>query len=101
MTCSHSAFSVRRRATRYRVVVLTSCIYASAVEALTNSCDVFVEYTNPDIAKKNILAALKHDAHVVGSDQGPTGSARRNYFRFTGAFSSFARICDRCGNSIW
>jgi 4-hydroxy-tetrahydrodipicolinate reductase len=44
---------------------LECCVYASAVEALANECDVFVEYTGPDSAKSNILAALQHGAHVV------------------------------------
>lgn len=44
---------------------LTCPVYASATEALANPCDVFVEYTKPDSAKSNILAALKHGTHVV------------------------------------
>jgi 4-hydroxy-tetrahydrodipicolinate reductase len=31
--------------------LLTCRVYASAVEALAQPCDVFVEYTKPDIAK--------------------------------------------------
>jgi dihydrodipicolinate reductase len=41
-------------------------IYGSAQEALVAQCDVFVEYTKPDSAKHNVLAAL--DA--------PSGTAR-------------------------
>jgi 4-hydroxy-tetrahydrodipicolinate reductase len=44
---------------------LTGHIFASAADALANSCDVFVEYTKPDSAKANILTALERDAHVV------------------------------------
>ena len=47
-------------------------IYATAAEALRTPCDVFVEYTKPDSAKANILAALEHDAHVVVGTSGLT-----------------------------
>jgi len=47
-------------------------IYGSATEALANPCDVFVEYTKPDSAKANILAALDHGAHVVVGTSGLT-----------------------------
>ena len=49
-------------------------VYASAVEALSNPCDVFVEYTKPDSAKSNILTALQHNAHVVVGTSGLTES---------------------------
>lgn len=45
-------------------------VYASAAEALANRCDVFVEYTKPDSAKANILAALERGAHVVVGTSG-------------------------------
>jgi len=52
-----------------------SCpIYASAPEALAHRCDVFVEYTKPEIAKANVLAALEHRAHVVVGTSGLTDS---------------------------
>jgi 4-hydroxy-tetrahydrodipicolinate reductase len=51
---------------------LTSPIYATAAEALAHRCDVFVEYTKPDIAKSNILTALAHGAHVVVGTSGLT-----------------------------
>jgi 4-hydroxy-tetrahydrodipicolinate reductase len=61
-------------------------VYASAVDALANGCDVFVEYTKPDVAKSNVLAALAHGAHVVIGTSGLTdddyaeidGAARRH-----------------------
>ena len=53
---------------------LTCRIYASAVEALKNPCDVFVEYTRPESARTNILAALEHGAHVVVGTSGLTES---------------------------
>ncbi|CAM5395564.1 4-hydroxy-tetrahydrodipicolinate reductase [Rhodanobacter lindaniclasticus] len=47
-------------------------VFARAGEALATSCDVFVEYTHPDTAKANILAALEHGAHVVVGTSGLT-----------------------------
>jgi len=48
-------------------------IYATAPEALGHSCDVFFEFTKPDVAKANVLAALQHGAHVVIGTSGLTG----------------------------
>ncbi len=47
-------------------------IYASAREALVVPCDVFVEYTQPDSAKHNVLAALERGVHVVVGTSGLT-----------------------------
>jgi 4-hydroxy-tetrahydrodipicolinate reductase len=44
---------------------LTCPIYATAEEALSHPCDVFFEYTKPEVAKANSIAALQHGAHVV------------------------------------
>lgn len=49
---------------------LTSPIFASAEAALATPCDVFVEYTKPDAAKANILAAIERNAHVVVGTSG-------------------------------
>ena len=49
---------------------LTCAVYPSAAEALSNACDVFVEYTSPDSAKLNVLTALEHSAHVVVGTSG-------------------------------
>jgi 4-hydroxy-tetrahydrodipicolinate reductase len=51
---------------------ITCPIYSSAVEALSSRCDVFVEYTKPDSAKANALAAVEHGAHVVVGTSGLT-----------------------------
>jgi 4-hydroxy-tetrahydrodipicolinate reductase len=51
---------------------LKCSVYASATEGLANPCDVFVEYTKPDSAKANILAALERGAHVVVGTSGLT-----------------------------
>lgn len=53
---------------------LTCPVYATTQEALAQTCDVFVEYTQPDVAKANVLAALKHNAHVVVGTSGLTDS---------------------------
>jgi len=47
-------------------------VYGSATDALVNACDVFVEYTKPDSAKANIMAALERGAHVVVGTSGLT-----------------------------
>lgn len=51
---------------------LDAPIFASAQEALTRPCDVFVEYTKPDVAKANVLAAIGAGAHVVIGTSGLT-----------------------------
>lgn len=51
---------------------LDTPIYATAAEALATKPDVFVEYTKPDIAKSNILAALATGAQVVVGTSGLT-----------------------------
>lgn len=40
-------------------------LFGTAAEALETHPDVFVEYTRPEAAKLNVLAALKAGAHVV------------------------------------
>lgn len=39
---------------------------------LPTPCDVFFDYTRPDVARQNIRAALTHDAHVVVGTSGLT-----------------------------
>jgi len=51
---------------------LSAMVHGSAVEALAQPCDVFVEYTRPESAKGNILAALAAGAHVVVGTSGLT-----------------------------
>lgn len=54
---------------------LTCQVYASAEEALTaQACDVFFEFTKPDVVKLNVLTALKHKVHVVVGTSGLTDS---------------------------
>ena len=51
---------------------LAGVIQGSTAEALTIPCDVFVEYTKPDSAKRHVLAALDHGTHVVVGTSGLT-----------------------------
>ena len=51
---------------------LVAPVYATADEALVHDADVFVEYTKPDVATQNILAALRRSAHVVVGTSGLT-----------------------------
>ena len=50
--------------------LLEARVYATPDEALMKPCDVFAEYTKPNIAKANILTALKYGAHVVVGTSG-------------------------------
>lgn len=45
-------------------------ISASASEALATPCDVFFDYTKPEVAKENVLLALRAGAHVVVGTSG-------------------------------
>jgi 4-hydroxy-tetrahydrodipicolinate reductase len=49
---------------------LITPIYGTTDEAMHTHPDVFVEYTKPDVAGLNILAALKGGAHVVVGTSG-------------------------------
>ena len=52
---------------------LTCPIFATAQEALiAHPCDVFFEFTKPEVAKSNVVAALRHEAHVVIGTSGLT-----------------------------
>jgi 4-hydroxy-tetrahydrodipicolinate reductase len=53
---------------------LATPVHATADEALAHPCDVFVEYTKPDVAKRNVLTALARGAHVVIGTSGLTES---------------------------
>lgn len=47
-------------------------LFATAAQALAVQCDVFVEYTNPEVAKTNVIEALNHGAYVVVGTSGLT-----------------------------
>jgi len=40
-------------------------VFATAEQALAVACDVFFDFTKPEVAKTNVTAALQHGAHVV------------------------------------
>ncbi len=40
-------------------------VSGSVEEALRTPCDVFVEYTRPEVAKSHVSSAIQHGAHVV------------------------------------
>jgi 4-hydroxy-tetrahydrodipicolinate reductase len=70
-------------------------VFATAAEALATPCDVFVEYTHPDTAKANILAALAHGAHVV---VGTSGLTDEDYAQIDAAAREHQRGVLACGN---
>ncbi|MDA1330548.1 MAG: 4-hydroxy-tetrahydrodipicolinate reductase [Chloroflexi bacterium] len=47
-------------------------IFGSTAEALDTAPDIFMDYTKPDAAKKNVLLALEKGAHVVIGTSGLT-----------------------------
>lgn len=47
-------------------------IFGTATEALEVPCDVFVEYTKPDVAASNVLTALHRGVHAVIGTSGLT-----------------------------
>ena len=70
-------------------------IFASVAEALAQPCDVFVEYTHPDSAKANILAALAQGVHVV---VGTSGLTDEDYAQIDAAAREHQRGVLACGN---
>ncbi len=74
---------------------LDAPIFASVAEALARPCDVFVEYTHPDTAKANILAALEHGAHVV---VGTSGLTDEDYVQIDAVARERRRGVLACGN---
>ena len=74
---------------------LTCLVYPSAEEALAQPCDVLVEYTKPDSAKTNVLAALERGAHVV---IGTSGLTDRDYAELDLVARKKQRGVLACGN---
>lgn len=70
-------------------------VYASAAEALSSPCDVFVEYTKPDSARTNILTALERGAHVV---VGTSGLTDDDFAEIDGVARNQRRGVLACGN---
>jgi 4-hydroxy-tetrahydrodipicolinate reductase len=70
-------------------------VLGSAAEALAAGADVFVEFTRPDSAKANVLAALAAGAHVV---VGTSGLGDDDYAEIDRAARDRARGVLACGN---
>jgi 4-hydroxy-tetrahydrodipicolinate reductase len=70
-------------------------IFASAADALATPCDVFVEYTKPDSARANVLAALEGGAHVV---IGTSGLSEGDFAAFDEVARRQRRGVIACGN---
>jgi 4-hydroxy-tetrahydrodipicolinate reductase len=74
---------------------LAAPIEATAEAALAHGCDVFVEFTKPDAAKANVLAALARGAHVV---VGTSGLTDADYADVDRAAREHKRGVLACGN---
>ena len=74
---------------------LDSPIFATAEEALATPCDVLVEYTKPETAKRNILAAVKRGANVV---VGTSGLAESDFVELDAAARQRGRGVLAVGN---
>lgn len=89
---------------------LTAALSDSAAEALTTPCDVFVEYTKPDVAKSNVITAIQRGAHVVIGTSGLTDqdlaeidAAARQYQRgvlAAGNFSIAVVLLQKCAELV-
>jgi len=74
---------------------ISTPVSGSVREALAVPCDVFVEYTKPDIARQNILEALGAGAHVV---VGTSGLTDNDYLEIDQIAKSKKRGVLACGN---
>jgi 4-hydroxy-tetrahydrodipicolinate reductase len=74
---------------------LIAPVFASAAEALKLKCDVFVEFTKPDSARANVLAALTAGAHVV---IGTSGLTDADFAEIDAAARTQGRGVLACGN---
>ena len=70
-------------------------VYATAEEALAHPCDVFFEFTKPDVAKFNVLAALQHGVNVV---IGTSGLTDADYDEIAAAAEQHQRAVLAVGN---
>ena len=70
-------------------------VSGSVQEALETTCDVFVEYTKPDVAKGHILQALEAGANVV---VGSSGLTDEDYAEIDGIAQSAGRGVLAVGN---
>ncbi len=76
--------------------LLTCPVYATAQEALAaNQCDIFFEFTKPNVAKSNVLTALQHGAQVV---IGTSGLTNADYEEIASAAEKYQRGVLAVGN---
>lgn len=74
---------------------LAAPVFATAAQALATPCDVFVEYTKPDTAKGNVLAAIRAGVHVV---VGTSGLSDDDYAEIDAAAKARGTGVLACGN---
>lgn len=73
----------------------STIIYSTVAEALQSAPDVFFEYTKPDVAKENILLALRQGCHVV---VGTSGLSDDDYRDIDEVAKTVGRGVLACGN---
>lgn len=74
---------------------LAAPVFASIAQALSTPCDVVVEYTRPDSAKANVLAAIAAGVHVV---VGTSGLNEADYAEIDAAAKGKGVGVLACGN---
>ncbi len=70
-------------------------VVATAAEAVAHRPDVFFEFSKPDVALDNVLAAIGAGAHVV---VGTSGLSNEDYARVDAAARAAGRGVLACGN---
>ena len=70
-------------------------VFATVAQALATPCDVFMEYTKPDSAKGNVLAAIGAGVHVV---IGTSGLSDADYAEIDAAAKAKGVGALACGN---
>jgi 4-hydroxy-tetrahydrodipicolinate reductase len=70
-------------------------VVATAAEAVAHRADVFFEFSKPDVALDNVLAAIGAGAHVV---VGTSGLSNEDYARVDAAARAAGRGVLACGN---
>lgn len=70
-------------------------VFPDAAQALALPCDVFVEFTHPEVAKHNVRLALDRGAHVV---VGTSGLSEDDYMEIGHAADAAGRGVLACGN---
>ena len=70
---------------------LSTPVFGTVSEALQTQPDVVVEYTRPNVAKENILSALRGGAHVVGR----SGVSDEEFHEIDEAVLGDHRLCPR------